>query len=79
MLIAAAAMQGDVAAASGALATQLSLRPGFSLAWISENMAFAGDALERLLAGLRKAGVPEGSSLSGSPRSSPPLLRAIRG
>jgi TolB-like protein/Tfp pilus assembly protein PilF len=79
MLIAAAAMHGDMAAASGALATFLGLRPGFSLAWISENMAFAGEVLERLLAGLRKAGVPEVSQLSGPPRSSRPQLRAIRG
>ena len=60
MLIAAAAMRGDMTAASEALATLLCLRPGFSLAWISENMAFTGDPLQRLLAGLRKAGVPEG-------------------
>jgi TolB-like protein/Tfp pilus assembly protein PilF len=79
MLIAAAAMHGDMAAASGALATLLGLRPGFSLAWISENMAFAGDPLDRLLAALRKAGAPEGSPLSGSPRSASPQLRAIRG
>jgi hypothetical protein len=79
MLIAAAAMEGDMTTASRALATLLSLRPGFSLAWISENMAFTEDALERLLVGLRKAGVPEGSSRSSSHRSSPPMLRAIRG
>jgi adenylate cyclase len=61
MLIASAALQGDMSAASGALATLLGLRPSFSVAWISENMAFVGDALERLLEGLRKAGVPEQS------------------
>jgi hypothetical protein len=59
MLIAAAAMRGDMTVASEALGTLLGLRPGFSLAWISANMAFAGDPLERLLEGLRKAGVPE--------------------
>jgi TolB-like protein len=60
-LIAAAAMQGDMITASAALATLLRLRPDFSLAWIRENMAFVGDPLERLLVGLRRAGVPEES------------------
>jgi hypothetical protein len=29
------------------------------MTWASENMAVSGDVLDRLLEGLRKAGVPE--------------------
>jgi hypothetical protein len=36
------------------------LRPDFSVRWLSENMAWAEEFGERLLEGLRKAGVPEG-------------------
>jgi TolB-like protein/Tfp pilus assembly protein PilF len=60
LLIAAAAMQGDIEAASEALAALLRLQPGFTLAWADANMGFAGDVLERVLEGLRRAGVPEG-------------------
>jgi adenylate cyclase len=59
-LIAAAAMKGDLAAAAEALATLLRLQPGSSLAWMSENMAYSEEVGERLLKGLRKAGMPEG-------------------
>ena len=58
-LVAAAAMHGDTAAAAEALASLLRLRPEFSLKWLSENMAWAEEVGERLLAGLRKAGLPE--------------------
>jgi len=58
-LIAAAALQGDTVTASEVLSTLLQLRPDLSLTWASQNMAPSGDVLERLLDGLRKAGVPE--------------------
>jgi TolB-like protein len=57
--IAAAAMQGDVEATAEALSTLVRLRPEFSIAWVSENMAYRGEVGERLLEALRKAGVPE--------------------
>jgi adenylate cyclase len=60
LLIAAAALRGDIPTAAEALTTLLRLRPEFSLAWASENTAFAGGMLERLLDGLRRAGVPQG-------------------
>jgi hypothetical protein len=78
-LIAAAAMQGDLAAATEALATLLRLQPGFSLAWMSENMAYSEEVGERLLEGLRKAGMPEGMTESRSLRSSTPTPPAERG
>jgi tetratricopeptide (TPR) repeat protein len=59
LLIAAAAMQGDIEAAAEALAALLRLQPEFSLAWASANTAFAGEMLEHILEGLRRAGVPE--------------------
>jgi TolB-like protein len=58
-LAAAAALQEDRAAAAEALASLLRLRPNFSLKWLSENMAWAEEVGERLLMGLRKAGLPE--------------------
>jgi tetratricopeptide (TPR) repeat protein len=58
LLIAAAALQGDIPTAAEARATLLRLRPEFSLAWASANTAFAGEMLERLLEGLRRAEVP---------------------
>jgi TolB-like protein len=58
LLAAATALQGDITAASEALANLLRLQPNLSLAWISENTAFVGDMAERLLEGLRKAGLP---------------------
>ena len=57
-LIAAAAMHGDTVAAAEAVASLLRLRPEFSLKWLSKNMAWAEEVGERLLAGLRKAGLP---------------------
>jgi TolB-like protein/DNA-binding winged helix-turn-helix (wHTH) protein len=59
LLIAAAAMQGDVTAASEALATLLRLWPNLSLARVSQNTAYIGDMAERLIKGLRKAGLSE--------------------
>ena len=51
-------MYGGTVAAAEALASLLRLRPHFSLTWLSENMAWAEEMDERLLAGLRKAGLP---------------------
>jgi tetratricopeptide (TPR) repeat protein len=59
MLIAAAAISGDMISASSASTDLLRLQPGFSLAWTRENTAYSGEELERLLAGLRKAEIPE--------------------
>ena len=58
-LVAAAALQGDSVTASEALTVLLQLRPDLSLTWASQNMAPSGDVLDRLLEGLRRAGVPE--------------------
>jgi TolB-like protein/class 3 adenylate cyclase/Tfp pilus assembly protein PilF len=58
-LIAASALQGDTTAAAEAVTSLLRLRPDFSLAWARKNMPASGDVLERLLDGLRRAGVPE--------------------
>ena len=54
------AMQGHMEAAE-AFAGLLRLRADFSMAWISENMAYRGEVGERLREGLRKARVPEES------------------
>jgi adenylate cyclase len=59
LLVAAAAMHGDIPGAAEALATLLRLQPNLSLAWVSENTAFVGNMTERLIEGLRKAGLPE--------------------
>jgi TolB-like protein/Tfp pilus assembly protein PilF len=59
LLVAAAALQGDREAAAEALPALLGLRPDLSLAWLSENMTFAGEIGERVLEGLRKAGILE--------------------
>jgi hypothetical protein len=58
-VIAAAAMQGDIEAAAEALAALLRMQPEFSLAKASANTSFTGEMLERVLEGLRRAGLPE--------------------
>jgi len=58
-LAAALAMEGDLTAASEARETLLRLRPGFSLAWMKENLPPTGELAEKLREGLRRAGVPE--------------------
>jgi adenylate cyclase len=58
-LIAAAALEGDTLAAAEAMTDLLRLRPDFSLAWADKNLPLTGDIRERLLDGLRRAGVPE--------------------
>ena len=62
LLIAAAAIQGDTTVAVATRADLLRLRPDFSVGWLSENFAYSGEIGERLLDGLRSAGVPEVSS-----------------
>jgi adenylate cyclase len=59
MLAAAAAMHGDIEVAARAGATLLGRRPQFSLAWMHENNPLTGDMLNRVVDGLRRAGVPE--------------------
>jgi hypothetical protein len=49
----------DVQTAADTLTSLLRLRPHFSAAWMRENVPFSDDILERLLTGLRKAGLPE--------------------
>ncbi|HJU18532.1 MAG TPA: adenylate/guanylate cyclase domain-containing protein [Stellaceae bacterium] len=60
LLIAAAAIEGEVEMAAEALTVLLRLHPNFSLAWASKSAPFGGKMLNRLLEGLRKAGVSEG-------------------
>jgi len=59
VLISAAAMNGDIDAASDALGDLLRLQPDFSLAWLAEVMPWTGEIGDRLLEGWRKAGVPD--------------------
>ena len=59
LLVAAAAMQTDDAAAAEALVTVLQLRPDFSLSWVRGNTPLTGEVAERVIEGLRRAGVPE--------------------
>jgi len=58
-LIAATALLGDAVAAAEAMNALLRLRPDFSMTWAGKNMPLTGNIRERLLDGLRKAGVPE--------------------
>jgi tetratricopeptide (TPR) repeat protein len=58
-LVATAALQGDMETATDALATLRCRRPSASLAWMRENVPHSGDILERLLSGLRIAGLPD--------------------
>ena len=59
LLVAAAAMAGDVSAAAEALVTLLRLQPNLSLAWARKNTAYVGSMAEHFIEGLRKAGLPE--------------------
>jgi adenylate cyclase len=58
MLAAAAAMHGDIEVAVKARATLLDRRPQFSLAWMHNNNPLTGDMLDRVVDGLRRAGIP---------------------
>jgi len=59
LLIAASAMQKDSAATAAALASLLRLRPDFSVTWVSGTTPLIGEVADRVLEGLRTAGVPE--------------------
>jgi adenylate cyclase len=59
LLIAASAMQKDSAATAEALASLLRLSPDFSLTWVSGTTPLIGEVADRVLEGLRTAGVPE--------------------
>jgi TolB-like protein len=59
-LAAAEAMQGNPPEAAAALAAHLRLVPNFTIALARLNQPLDGDAGERYLEGLRKAGLPEG-------------------
>jgi len=76
LLIAAAAMQGETEAAAKALDARLRLRSDFSLDRASDNLPFGGEAGERWLEGLRKAGVP---TIAGRGYQSTAKLRSSSG
>ena len=59
LLVAAAALQKDSAAAAETLATLLRLRPDFSLKRVMGNTPLTGDLAASIVKGLRSAGVPE--------------------
>jgi adenylate cyclase len=59
ILVAAAAMNGDLPVATEALTELHRLAPDFSLARERRDNNFTGDMSARLLEGLRRAGVPE--------------------
>jgi adenylate cyclase len=57
-LVASLAIHGEPTA--DALTVLLRLKPDFSIAWVRQNVPTSGDDVgQRLIAGLRKAGVPE--------------------
>jgi hypothetical protein len=58
-LIAAAAIREDLIEAAEALTIHRRLVPDYTIARARETQPFAGDAAERFLAALRKAGMPE--------------------
>jgi hypothetical protein len=51
-------MEGDSDTAAEAMTTLLRLQPEFSVAWVSANTALAGEMLEHVLEGLRRAEYP---------------------
>jgi len=59
LLVAASAMQKDSTTATEALARSLRLQQDFSLAWVSSTTPLIGEVADRVLEGLRKAGLPE--------------------
>jgi TolB-like protein len=58
-LIGAAGLNGDRATAGEAMTLLLRLQPNVSLAWMRQNMAYSTEVGDRLIQGLRKAGMPE--------------------
>jgi TolB-like protein/class 3 adenylate cyclase/Flp pilus assembly protein TadD len=59
LLVAASAMQKDSTMAAEALARLLRLQQDFSLAWVNSTTPLIREVADRVLEGLRKAGVPE--------------------
>jgi len=59
LLVAAFAMQKDRTAAEEALAALLRLRSDVSLTWVSGTTPLIEEVANRVLEGLREAGVPE--------------------
>jgi len=59
LLVAAFAMQKDSIMVAEALARLLRLQRDFSLAWVSSTTPLIGEVADRVLEGLRKAGLPE--------------------
>ena len=59
LLVAATALHKNRAAAAEPLATLLRLRPDSTLSWVKGNTPLTGDVAERVVKGLRTAGVPE--------------------
>jgi adenylate cyclase len=59
VLVAAATISGEVAEPRDAQTKLHHLIPDFSLAWLRENSPFVGEFAQRLIDGLRKAGMPE--------------------
>jgi TolB-like protein/Tfp pilus assembly protein PilF len=60
LVVATAALQGDMDTAMAALPTALRMAPHrTTVAKLREDAPFVGNAMERFLAGLRKAGLPE--------------------
>ena len=59
LLVAAAALNNDDATVEELLPTMAKLQPDLSLAWVKDNTPLAGVVADRVLAGLRKAGMPE--------------------
>jgi class 3 adenylate cyclase len=64
LLVAAAAMQGDLPAVVEALGALLCVVPHLSLAWMRRNTAYVGEVGDRLLEGLRRAGLPDETAKS---------------
>jgi TolB-like protein/tetratricopeptide (TPR) repeat protein len=59
LLVASAAMQGDLPAAAEALGALFRVVPNLSLTWMRRNTAYVGEVGDRLLEGLRRAGLPD--------------------
>ena len=58
-LTASLALEGDLNSAAAARDALLRVRPKYSLAWVTQNNPITGPMADRLIEGLRKAGVPE--------------------
>jgi tetratricopeptide (TPR) repeat protein len=59
LLVATAALQEDMQTAAAALSVAARVAPGLTVAKLRDDAPFVGDAMDRFLEGLRKAGVSE--------------------